>query len=127
MKTTMNFFFILRSYFLLTCLNCRIKKVREIIKDERSMLYQGGEDKLFYTAVKEENGVLCYDVYQYDCKTREKSVFLTEEQIRNALIQHTSLIFYNFPHFLCLTVVMIRRTFSPLYSKKHKRIHIIFI
>ena len=67
--------------------NCEIKKVREIIKDERSMLYQGGEDKLFYTAVKEENGVLCYDVYQYDCKTREKSVFLTEEQIRNALTE----------------------------------------
>ena len=41
--------------------NCETKKVREIIKDERSMLYQGGEDKLFYTAVKEENGVLCYD------------------------------------------------------------------
>ena len=67
--------------------NCETKKVREIIKDERSMLYQGGEDKLFYTAVKEENGVLCYDVYQYDCKTREKSVFLTEEQIRNALTE----------------------------------------
>ena len=67
--------------------NCETKKVREIIKDERSMLYQGGDDKLFYTAVKEENGVLCYDVYQYDCKTREKSVFLTEEQIRNALTE----------------------------------------
>ncbi len=61
--------------------------MREIIKDERSMLYQGGEDKLFYTAVKEENGSLCYDVYQYDCKTGGKSVFLTEEQIRNALTE----------------------------------------
>ncbi len=67
--------------------SCETKKVREIIKDERSMLYQGGEDKLFYTAVKEENGSLCYDVYQYDCKTGEKSVFLTEEQIRNALTE----------------------------------------
>ena len=67
--------------------SCETKKVREIIKDERSMLYQGGEDKLFYTAVKEEEGGLCYDIYQYDCKTGEKSVFLTEEQIRNALTE----------------------------------------
>ena len=61
------------------------KEVQEIIKDERSMLYQGGENKLFYTAVKEENGSLCYDVYQYDCKSGKKSVLVTEEQIWNAL------------------------------------------
>ena len=67
--------------------SCETKKVREIIKDERSMLYQGGEDKLFYTAVKEEEGGLCYDIYQYNCKNGEKSVLLTEEQIRNALTE----------------------------------------
>ena len=65
--------------------SCETKEVQEIIKDERSMLYQGGENKLFYTAVKEENGSLCYDVYQYDCKSGKKSVLVTEEQIRNAL------------------------------------------
>lgn len=67
--------------------SCETKEVREIIKDERSMLYQGGEDKLFYTAVKEETGGLCYDVNQYNCKNGEKSVLLTEEQIRNALTE----------------------------------------
>ena len=67
--------------------SCETKEVREIIKDERSMLYQGGEDKLFYTAVKEENGGLGYDVNQYNCKNGEKSVLLTEEQIRNALTE----------------------------------------
>ena len=60
------------------------KKMQEITKDERS-IYQGGDDKLFYTAVKGEKSGLCYDVYQFDCKSGEKSVLVTEEQIRNAL------------------------------------------
>ncbi len=60
------------------------KEVQEITKDEGS-IYQGGDDKLFYTAVKGEKSGLCYDVYQFDCKSGEKSVLVTEEQIRNAL------------------------------------------
>ena len=60
------------------------KKMQEITKDEGS-IYQGGDDKLFYTAVKGEKSGLCYDVYQFDCKSGEKSVLATEEQIRNAL------------------------------------------
>ena len=65
--------------------NYETKKVQEIIKNQEYMLYQAGEDKLFFTAVKGEKSGLCYDVYQYDCKNGKKSVLVTEEQIRNAL------------------------------------------
>lgn len=60
------------------------KEMQKITKDEGS-IYQGGDDKLFYTAVKGEKSGLCYDVYQFDCKSGEKSVLATDEQIRNAL------------------------------------------
>ena len=65
--------------------NYETKKVQEIIKNQEYMLYQAGEDKLFFTAVKREKSGLCYDVYQYDCKNGKKSVLVTEEQIRNVL------------------------------------------
>ena len=65
--------------------NYETKKVQEIIKNQEYMLYQAGEDKLFFTAVKGEKSGLCYDVYQYDCKNGKKSVLVTEEQIRNVL------------------------------------------
>ena len=65
--------------------NYETKKVQEITRDQKYMLYQAGEDKLFFTAVKGEKSGLSYDVYQYDCKNGKKSVLVTEEQIRNVL------------------------------------------
>ena len=65
--------------------NYETKKVQEITRDQKYMLYQAGEDKLFFTAVKKGKSGLSYDVYQYDCKNGKKSVLVTEEQIRNVL------------------------------------------
>ena len=65
--------------------NYETKKVQEITRDQKYMLYQAGEDKLFFTAVKKGKSSLSYDVYQYDCKNGKKSVLVTEEQIRNVL------------------------------------------
>ena len=65
--------------------NYETKKVQEITRDQKYMLYQAGEDKLFFTAVKKGKSGLSYDVYQYDCKNGKKSVLVTEEQIRDVL------------------------------------------
>lgn len=61
------------------------KEVREIIEDNNCMIYQCGNDKLFFSGVKDGKGAFCYDVIQYDCQSEKKSVLVSEGEIKNNL------------------------------------------
>lgn len=50
-------------------------------RDCMNTLFAMGGGKLFYTAVRSENGGLCYDLFQYDNATGENTTLATETEI----------------------------------------------